>query len=58
MPRRGSRSVNVDRSRVLSKEPISDSLVSAACRAANRNLTPDEWSRYFGSDKSYHRTCP
>lgn len=28
-----------------------------ACRFANRNLTRDEWSRFFGSTL-YHVTCP
>jgi WD40 repeat protein len=29
-----------------------------ACRIANRNLTRDEWSRFFGSVARYHLTCP
>ena len=28
-----------------------------ACGIANRNLTLDEWKRYFG-DEPYHKTCP
>ncbi len=28
-----------------------------ACRTANRNLTPQEWARYF-QDMPYHPTCP
>jgi WD40 repeat protein len=28
-----------------------------ACSVANRNLTPDEWSLYFGS-QPYRKTCP
>jgi WD40 repeat protein len=27
-----------------------------ACQIANRNLTLDEWNRYFG-DEPYHKTC-
>jgi WD40 repeat protein len=27
-----------------------------ACRIANRNITPEEWTRYMGS-ASYHATC-
>lgn len=28
-----------------------------ACRVANRNLTHEEWSRFFGSSVSYRETC-
>lgn len=34
-----------------------DGWVSEACRIANRNLTPQEWSTYVGSG-SYRKTCP
>lgn len=30
----------------------------AACRLANRNLTRDEWSKFFGSASMYRVTCP
>lgn len=30
---------------------------SLACRIANRNLTPQEWSTYLGN-RSYRKTCP
>jgi len=30
---------------------------SRACRIANRNLTPKEWSIYFGN-RAYRKTCP
>lgn len=33
------------------------SLMAAACRTANRNLTCDEWRSYIGLDKPYRRTC-
>jgi conflict system STAND superfamily ATPase/WD40 domain-containing protein len=29
-----------------------------ACTVANRNLTPDEWTRYIGNDLPYRRVCP
>jgi WD40 repeat protein len=32
-------------------------LIAAACARVTRNLTPDEWARYFG-DAAYHETCP
>ena len=28
-----------------------------ACRAANRNLTQEEWQHYMG-DRPYHAICP
>lgn len=31
--------------------------VNEACRIANRNLTPKEWSTFFGT-RSYQKTCP
>jgi WD40 repeat protein len=34
-----------------------DGWITEACRIANRNLTPQEWSTYFGS-RSYRKTCP
>jgi WD40 repeat protein len=35
-----------------------ESLLSEACRVANRNLSKDEWSRFVGSGFTYVRTCP
>ena len=34
-----------------------DAWVRAACETAGRNLTPEEWQRYF-VDEAYRRTCP
>jgi len=34
------------------------SLVTEACRIANRNLSNDEWSRFVGPEVNYERTCP
>jgi hypothetical protein len=34
-----------------------ESWKARACSIANRNLTPDEWRTYFGSDAPYRRTC-
>jgi WD40 repeat protein len=34
-----------------------DGWINEACRIANRNLTPQEWSTYMGS-RSYRKTCP
>jgi WD40 repeat protein len=34
-----------------------DRWVSQACQLANRNLTPQEWTTFFGS-QTYHKTCP
>ena len=34
-----------------------ESWIMNACRIANRNLTRQEWGRYF-SNEPYHRTCP
>jgi WD40 repeat protein len=34
-----------------------ESWMTAACRVANRNLTRQEWRRYF-ADQSYRKTCP
>jgi WD40 repeat protein len=34
-----------------------DGWTSEACRIANRNLTPQEWSTYIGS-RAYRKTCP
>jgi len=31
--------------------------VERACKTANRNLTKEEWGRYFG-DEPYQKTCP
>jgi WD40 repeat protein/serine/threonine protein kinase len=33
-----------------------ESWTEAACRIANRNLSPQEWARYFG-DEPYRATC-
>jgi WD40 repeat protein len=30
----------------------------AACRVANRNLTPEEWARLFGPAVAYREICP
>jgi DNA-binding SARP family transcriptional activator/WD40 repeat protein len=38
----------------LSLDP--DEWSDAACETAGRNLTPEEWERYFG-DEPYHQTC-
>jgi WD40 repeat protein len=35
-----------------------DSWMTAACRIANRNLSPAEWRRYIGPGIRYQRTCP
>jgi hypothetical protein len=35
-----------------------NALVSEACRIANRNLSRDEWSEFFGAEVKYERTCP
>jgi WD40 repeat protein len=32
--------------------------IAAACQAAGRNLTRDEWSQNVGTGVPYHRTCP
>jgi WD40 repeat protein len=29
-----------------------------ACRVAHRNLTPTEWTQFFGADEEYRETCP
>jgi WD40 repeat protein len=34
-----------------------ESLVTEACRIANRNLSQDEWSRFVGPEVDYVRTC-
>jgi WD40 repeat protein len=34
-----------------------DGWIGQACRMANRNLTPQEWSTYIGS-RPYRKTCP
>jgi WD40 repeat protein len=34
-----------------------ESLVSEACRIANRNLSKDEWSNFVGPEFNYARTC-
>jgi len=34
-----------------------ESLVTEACRIANRNLSKDEWSRFVGPEVNYERTC-
>jgi TIR domain/WD domain, G-beta repeat len=33
------------------------SLISEACRIANRDLSKDEWSRFVGPEFNYARTC-
>jgi WD40 repeat protein len=35
-----------------------ESWMRAACRIANRNLSPTEWRRYLGPGIRYQRTCP
>ena len=35
-----------------------ESLVSKACRIANRDLSKAEWSRFVGAEFDYERTCP
>lgn len=35
-----------------------DSWTVRACRTANRNLTPHEWSSFVGDAKGYRCTCP
>jgi hypothetical protein len=32
-------------------------LASAACREADRNLTPAEWKQYVGTFDAYEKTC-
>jgi hypothetical protein len=32
-------------------------LIAEACRRLERNLTPDEWTRYVGPGEPYHKTC-
>jgi WD40 repeat protein len=32
--------------------------IGAACKAAGRNLTREEWTRYLGAFGAYHQTCP
>jgi hypothetical protein len=34
-----------------------ESLVTEACRIANRNLSKDEWGRFVGPEVNYVRTC-
>ena len=34
-----------------------EALVDAACRTANRELTTQEWQRFFGADVVYSPTC-
>jgi hypothetical protein len=34
-----------------------ESLVTEACKIANRNLSKDEWSRFVGPEVNYVRTC-
>ena len=34
------------------------SWLAAACLAAGRNLTDDEWAQYIGADEPYRQTCP
>jgi WD40 repeat protein len=36
----------------------SSSWPTKACQIANRDLTPEEWDFYLGSDIPYERTCP
>jgi DNA-binding SARP family transcriptional activator/WD40 repeat protein len=47
--------VGGDPARHLPMRP--DAWSRAACETAGRNLTRDEWRRYFG-DEEYRRTCP
>ena len=47
--------VGGDPARRLSMDP--DAWVRAACETAGRNLTREEWQRYF-ADEAYRRTCP
>ena len=35
---------------------VTSELVDAACRAANRNLTPSEWAQYVG-EVAVEKTC-
>ncbi len=39
------------------KPPGPATLVTEACRTANRNLTCEEWRNYIGVNRPYHRTC-
>jgi WD40 repeat protein len=32
--------------------------ITAACKVAGRNLTPQEWTTHIGDLAPYHRTCP
>jgi WD40 repeat protein len=34
-----------------------ESPIQLACRLAGRNLTPEEWKRYFPGE-DYRKTCP
>jgi hypothetical protein len=34
------------------------SLLAQACARADRNLSRQEWERFVGSSRPYHRTCP
>jgi len=29
-----------------------------ACRVAHRNMTPTEWTQFFGAEEDYQETCP
>jgi len=41
----------------LTRHLLNDDLVSEACARLTRNLTREEWFRYFGKE-SYKKTCP
>ena len=65
-PGRGARAVFTPRGQVaildasgltvLPGDP--DEWLTEACRRIVRNLTPDEWKIFVGSDVAYHKTCP
>ncbi len=43
---------------IFTWNPLSDTLVSAACRMAGRSMTRYEWFEQLGGAIQYHATCP
>lgn len=49
---------SVDYPRVVGRPSDPDRMASDFCSLLSRNLTPEEWTQYYGEDIPYQETCP
>ncbi len=49
---------SVDYPRMVGRPSDPDRMASDFCSLLSRNLTPEEWTQYYGEDIPYQETCP